>query len=139
MNPRIRLSRRARTRIFDRANGICHICGLPIDAAAGAAWEVEHKKPLWAGGKDEESNMAPAHRSPCHEQKNAEENTDRAKTDRQRANYLGIPKSRKQPLPGGRDSAITMTMNRGPQKRMSQTEKHRAFVARRQIGVTNEA
>lgn len=128
MTPRIRLTRRARIRIFDRCSGMCCGCLLPIQP--GERWEVDHLTPLHMGGSNDEMNLVPRHRR-CHEEKNAAENTTRSKTDRQRANHLGIPKSRKQPLPGGRDSGITMTMSNGPQCRKSQTEKHRETMANR--------
>jgi 5-methylcytosine-specific restriction endonuclease McrA len=131
-DPRPRLSRRARIRIFDAAGGTCHICGLPIHAATGEAWEAEHKIPRWAGGTDDESNLAPAHKD-CHAAKSGSENTTRSKTDRQRADYLLGRKQSKKPLPGGRDTSISITFS-GPQRRMSQAEKHRVLMAKRQIG-----
>lgn len=130
MTDRIRLTRRQRVRIFDAAHGICHICRQII--AIGQRWEAEHKIPLWAGGTNDESNLAPAHRFPCHEEKSGKENTDRSKADRQRANHLGIPKPGKK-LPAGRRSSITKKLNGSVVERKSQSEKHREFMAKRQI------
>ena len=85
------LSRLARVRIFDGTEGRCHLCGLTI--VVGERWEVEHCKPLWLGGADDESNMAPAHVH-CHAAKSAGEKTIKAKGDRIRARHLGIKPDR---------------------------------------------
>jgi 5-methylcytosine-specific restriction enzyme A len=77
-----------RVRIFQTANGVCHLCGLPIHAERGEKWHVEHIKPLWLGGEDAESNMAPAHID-CHSPKTASEAKQRAKVTRQAAVYIG--------------------------------------------------
>lgn len=77
-----------KVRIFDAAKGICHICGLPIDATRGEKWQAEHVIPLWNGGKDDESNMRPAHVD-CHAGKTKEEAPVRAKGTRQRAKHIG--------------------------------------------------
>ena len=47
-----------RERIFLRAMGICHISKRKI--MAGEKWQIEHRTPLWKGGENRESNMAPA-------------------------------------------------------------------------------
>lgn len=100
MTDRIRLSRRARVRIFDRQHSICHLCGIPI-WGSGEAWDIDHILPLHLGGTNDERNLAPVHKE-CHEQKNAAENPIRSKTDRQRANYLGIERLGPK-LPAGRN------------------------------------
>jgi 5-methylcytosine-specific restriction protein A len=86
------LSRLARTRVFDAGSGRCHLCGLKIHAERGEPWQVEHRKPLWEGGADDESNMSPAHVH-CHAKKTAGEAPVKAKTDRVRAKHLGIKKT----------------------------------------------
>ena len=83
------ISKAMRVRIFDRHVGICHLCKLPINATIGEAWHVEHVKPLWEGGKDDETNMSPAHID-CHSAKSREEAKPRAKTIRQRAAHIGV-------------------------------------------------
>lgn len=98
MIPRRHLSRVMRTRIFDSTKGICALCKLPIHAERGDKWIVEHLKPLWNGGLDEESNMAPAHQR-CSVVKTAGEAPMKAKTDRIRAKHLGI-KKRGRTIPG---------------------------------------
>lgn len=86
------ISTAMRVRIFLAAGGVCHICGHKIDAPK-QRWEVEHVKPLWNGGADDETNMRPAHVD-CHAGKSAEEAGPRAKTTRIAARRLGIKKPR---------------------------------------------
>lgn len=100
MTSRRSLSRLQRTRIFDAAKGICHLCGVRIHAERGEKWEAEHVNPLWLGGSDDESNMRPAHVH-CHKDKSRGEKKVKAKTDRVRARHLGIRKS-KHPMRGWR-------------------------------------
>jgi hypothetical protein len=125
------LSRLARVRIFDRHRGICAICGLKIHAERGEKWEADHVKSLWLGGRDDEFNLAPVHAEPCHRDKSADENTDRSKSNRLRQNFLGIPKFVKQPMRFGRNSDLTKKLNGEIVKRLSQSERHRAMMARR--------
>ena len=88
---RRRLSRLQRTKVFDSTNGNCCLCGLEIQAGRGQRWIVEHIKPLWLGGLDDESNMGPAHER-CAIQKTVGEAPVKAKSDRVRAKHLGIRK-----------------------------------------------
>lgn len=101
MTKRKRLSRLARTRIFNSTDGQCCLCKLPIHASRGQKWIVEHIKPLWLSGADDESNMAPAHQS-CAIVKTTGEAPVKAKSDRVRANHLGIRK--RSTFPCGRNS-----------------------------------
>ena len=78
---------RVRLRVFDRHNGFCHITGRKI--MAGETWEVEHIKPLKAGGEHREQNMAPALTEP-HKIKTADERSTTAKIERTRKKHLGI-------------------------------------------------
>lgn len=105
MTTRRYLTRRTRTRIYDAANGECCICGNYIHATRGDKWIVEHVKPLWLGGADDDSNMRPAHYR-CAIQKTAEEAAVKAKTDRVRAKHLGIRKTQFRPMPGTRASGL---------------------------------
>ncbi len=89
---RRRVGRPMRVRIFEAAAGVCCICSLPIDAVK-QRWIVEHVKPLWLGGADDESNMRPAHAS-CGIAKTTGEAPVRAKSDRIRAKRFGIRKPR---------------------------------------------
>jgi len=101
MPKRKRLSRLARVSIYDSTHGICCLCSLPIHAERGTKWIVEHIKPLWLGGDDDESNMGPAHER-CAIEKTVSEAPVKAESDRVRANHLGIRKPSK--FPGSRDS-----------------------------------
>lgn len=100
MSKRRFLSRLARVRIFDKAGGACCICHLKIHAPK-QKWGVEHIKPLWLSGADDESNMGPAHWD-CMIEKTVSEAPIKAKSDRQRANHLGIRKP--STFPGSRNS-----------------------------------
>lgn len=86
-------SRVARIRIWDRHRGICVLCDNPIDTHYHKPWTLEHIKPLWLGGADDETNLAPAHYD-CAIEKTCGEAPVKAKTDRQRAKHLGIKKRR---------------------------------------------
>lgn len=92
------LSKRTRTRIYDDAEGLCCICKTYIHAERGDKWIVEHVKPLWLGGADDESNMRPAHQR-CAIDKTISEAPVKAKSDRQRARHLGI-RTRRRTIPG---------------------------------------
>lgn len=96
------LTRAKRVRIWNAANGICHICKLPIDGTKDK-WDAEHIKPIWLGGADDESNMAPAHKR-CHAPKTAQEAAPRAKSNRIRARHMGIRKTQPRPIPGTKAS-----------------------------------
>lgn len=133
MTKRRHLSRLARVRLFETHKGICCVCGLKIHAERGDRWEPHHVKPLWAGGEDEVSNLAPAHERPCHKNVSASDNTIRAKTDRQRANHLGIPKPRKAKLPAGRDSRDRKKLNGEVVPREARYEKHRRVMEGRVV------
>lgn len=93
MTKRKPLTRLQRVRIFDRHDGYCCICDFKIYAARGDKWIVEHIKPLWLGGADDERNMGPAH-DHCARDKTSKEAPVKAKSDRVRANHLGIKKPR---------------------------------------------
>lgn len=95
------LTRLQRTRIYDNASGICCLCQCHIHAEGGNKWIVEHLKPLWLGGADDETNMGPAHYD-CAIEKTVNEAPVKAKSDRVRANHLGIRKPSR--FPGSRDS-----------------------------------
>jgi 5-methylcytosine-specific restriction endonuclease McrA len=88
-----------RTKIFDAHGGICCLCEFKIDAPK-QKWILEHKKPLWLGGADDESNLAPAHYD-CAIEKTRAEAPVKAKSDRIRARHIGIRK-RRRTIPGRR-------------------------------------
>jgi 5-methylcytosine-specific restriction enzyme A len=81
-----------RLRVFNRANGICHISKRKITAADD--WELEHIIALCNGGEHRESNCAPALTKP-HKIKTAADLAQKAKNDRVRKKHLGIKPTRK--------------------------------------------
>lgn len=103
------LTRVQRTKLFHAHEGICCLCKLPIFAGRGDKWIVEHIKPLWLGGADDTTNMAPAHER-CAIEKTTREAPVKAKSDRVRARHLGIKKSTR-PIPGSKASGIRKRMN----------------------------
>jgi hypothetical protein len=87
MPHRRRISTRDRAKIFDAAHGICHMCGLKIDA--GQAWEASHRIPLACGGADDMSNLSPAHKR-CHRAHTAKVDAPMiAKVRRQGQKHMG--------------------------------------------------
>ncbi len=98
MTKRKPISRTVRARVFDKANGCCHLCGGKITASD--AWDVDHILALALGGADDESNFAPAHRV-CHRGKSASDLGMIRKADRQRAVHLGIKKPSRFRRPDG--------------------------------------
>ena len=93
MTKRKPLTRLQRVKLFDDHRGTCCICNFKIKAEVGDRWIVEHIKPLWLGGEDEARNMGPAHEH-CARDKTSAEAPVKAKSDRVRANYLGVRKPR---------------------------------------------
>jgi 5-methylcytosine-specific restriction protein A len=86
------LSTRERVRVFEAANGICHICSTPIQP--GQRWEVSHPTPLAAGGEDTPENRQPAHYA-CHRTVTNEKDAPLiAKIRRIRAKHIGATRPR---------------------------------------------
>jgi 5-methylcytosine-specific restriction enzyme A len=86
---------RVRQRIYDRANGVCHICTLPIKN--GESWHADHVVALIAGGENRERNLAPAH-GHCNLAKGVIEAKEKAKVAKVRQKHLGI-KAPRQKIP----------------------------------------
>ena len=87
MVDRKKRSARDRVRIFDAAFGVCHMCGLKIDA--GQEWEASHRIPLACGGADDMSNLSPAHKR-CHRKHTAKVDAPLiAKVRRQHQAHIG--------------------------------------------------
>ncbi len=76
-----------RLKVFEAAQGICHICLQRIQV--GQAWEVEHVTPLALGG----SNVEPAHKT-CHVLKTVKDIRDIAKVKRIAAKHHGAAQSK---------------------------------------------
>ena len=94
---------RVSARVFDRANGICHCCNLPIKVPF-ETWDADHRIALINGGENRESNLAPAH-SHCHIKKTRQDVAEKAKVASVRGKHIGTkrPSSKlagnKQPKP----------------------------------------
>lgn len=101
------ISVKARVKLFQDHQGICHICGGKIHG--GERWDVEHIIPLAMGGDDTEANWRPAH-AKCHKTKTAKDFTDIAKAKRRQARHIGIKVS-KSPLPFGKQSRFKKKMD----------------------------
>ena len=78
---------KVRQRVFDRENGICHLCNQPIQAP-GQKWDLDHVVAIINGGENRESNLKPAHRD-CHKDKTARDVAEKAKTAKVRGKHIG--------------------------------------------------
>jgi 5-methylcytosine-specific restriction enzyme A len=110
------ISTRERVRIFERAGGVCHLCGTRIQA--GEAWDVSHPIPLGIGGDDDETNWEPAHRK-CHRVHTDTVDAPRiAKTKRQYAKQIGAKvKGRGFPPAARRNGASAPLVKKLPPRR----------------------
>lgn len=104
---RRRIGTKERLAIFLGAGGICHICGLRIEAGQG--FDVEHIIPLAQGGDDHGANLQPAHVK-CHRAKTAKDAGDTSRAKRREARHIGARKS-KTPMPFGRNSKLKRKLN----------------------------
>lgn len=84
---------RVRLRVYDRDNGVCYLCRLPIKA--GESWQADHIKALANGGEHRETNLAPVH-SHCHVGKTARDVAEKSKVAKVRKKHLGIKPVKKQ-------------------------------------------
>lgn len=80
-----------RERIFLRAKGVCHISKRKI--RAGEKWQAEHVIPIWKGGKNRESNLAPA-MIDKHKIKTSSEAAERSAERKMRQKNLGIKRAK---------------------------------------------
>jgi len=76
-----------RLRIFERYGGVCQLSTRKIEV--GDEWHLDHKKPLWDGGENRESNLWPV-LGPPHREKTALEASQRAEGRHHRAKQAGI-------------------------------------------------
>jgi len=87
MTRRRSISRTERVRIFEAAQGLCHICGEAIDGTR-ERWDVDHVVPLQLGGDDHGDNLQPAHVA-CHATKTPADVKQIAKAKRVHAKHIG--------------------------------------------------
>ena len=102
------LTRLQRIRVFDDADGICHLCGCKIHSSQD--WQADHIIPLGLDGPDTPDNMRPAHVD-CHKAKSSVDKGQIAKAVRQRANHLGIKRRQSRPMPGTKASGVRKRMD----------------------------
>jgi 5-methylcytosine-specific restriction endonuclease McrA len=112
--PRKSLTRNQRAELFLEHRGICHLCGTRIQAERGEAWEVEHVDAREISGRDDASNLRPAHIK-CHKVKTAQDKAIIAKCNRIRNRHLGIKKPSR--FPGARNSPFKMKIGGGVERR----------------------
>lgn len=80
-----------RLQIFEREQGICHICNGSIHV--GELWDISHEIPLELGGEDEGKNLRVAHKTPCHRDHTSKTDVPAiAKAKRRQKKHLGIKK-----------------------------------------------
>ena len=107
MAKRKTISVKVRVALFQKHDGVCHLCGGKINV--GEAWEVEHVIPFAMGGDDTEDNLRPAH-TKCHKVKTVEDVGNIAKAKRREARHIGAKVS-KSPMPFGRQSKFKRKMD----------------------------
>lgn len=103
--PDTKIPPRVRLRIWERENGVCHICKRQIQA--GEKWQADHVKALVNGGEHREANLSPAHVK-CHTGKTAQDVAEKAKVAAVRKKHLRIvdaPKMQGKPFPKTKKSA----------------------------------
>lgn len=83
---------RVRQRVFDRDDGICHICKLTIKVPY-ETWQADHVVALINGGENRETNLSPAH-SPCHIGKTAIDLKEKSKVAKIRAKFTGVKRAK---------------------------------------------
>jgi 5-methylcytosine-specific restriction endonuclease McrA len=98
---------RVRLRVFDRCGGVCHISGAKI--RAGDKWEMDHVLALRNGGRNCESNLAPALTTE-HRKKTASDVAQKSKDNRVRAKHFGLHKP-KAIMPGSKASRWKKLLN----------------------------
>lgn len=107
---------------------ICVHCDLPV--TPGHAWDRAHVTvPRAFGGK----SVGVGHRLCNQRDNNLVVTPAVAKAEAVRKKFLGItgPGLGKHPMQGGRRSMCSKTMGHGVKPRLTHSQKHRAFIAKR--------
>lgn len=127
-----RFSRSTKRAAFKRANGCCERCSVRLPVGGGGI-HFDHVIPWWIS-HDSSLDNCQTLCVECHKKKTGTKDAqDIARTRNLADSFIGIKPEVRKPLPGGRNSAITISF-RGPVKRKTQAEKHREFIRNRQIG-----
>jgi len=98
---RRKLTPHGRLKVWEATGGRCVLCNKRIDGAR-ERWIAEHIRPLELGGRDELSNMGPAHAA-CALVKTKDDHRRAGKAKRQKIRYIGADASKRQ-LPCGKSS-----------------------------------
>lgn len=96
--PRGHVSQALKRRVWEAADGLCMWCDGEVPVA-GPEVDYDHRIPLALGGADDETNLAPIHRRPCHKEKTVLDVRMIAKAKRQRRLIAERRKS-KRPIQG---------------------------------------
>lgn len=99
---------RVKLRVFEKHGGICHISGRKITPAD--KWECDHVIPLCNGGKNIESNLAPALASE-HKKKTADDVATKSKDRRVAQKFRGIKPKPRNPIPGSKGTKWKRKIN----------------------------
>lgn len=93
MPRRRHISAKEKLQIFQRDDGVCHICKLQIDAGY-EKWDAEHVIPVKMGGDDSymSENIRPAHKS-CHDGKSKDDAGHIAKAKRMDQRQAGVKRT----------------------------------------------
>lgn len=86
----------------------CANCGLMLSVYRSTEWQVDHKKGRWKGGEDNLENYQILCIL-CHTEKTLTEALMRAKADRTGNKHM-TGRIAKNPLPGGRKSAVKKSL-----------------------------
>lgn len=83
-------------RLFEKHNGVCINCSLPIDGLK-QDWFVEHRRALELGGRNDDENLGPAHYE-CKAAKDAVDHAAAAKAKRVKKRDLGMKPAAARPI-----------------------------------------
>jgi 5-methylcytosine-specific restriction endonuclease McrA len=109
MAKRRSISKAMRFAIYEAADGRCHICGEVIDLAT-EKMEVEHQVPFALGGKEDLTNLKPAHVH-CHAVKTKQDVTRIAKAKRVAKKHNGEYRQTRHIVAGSKASKFRKSLN----------------------------
>ena len=97
-----------RLRRFFLYDGRCASCTRKL--GAGVPWQLDHVKPLIAGGENRETNLQPLC-STCHKAKTAGDIQNKSIVYRKQLKHAGIKKATSRPIPGSKASGWKRKMD----------------------------
>ncbi len=89
---RKKLTPNQRVSIFHRDNGVCYLCGLPVDPLK-QKWDCDHVEPRYFTGSDDLKEFRLAHNE-CHKDKTREDIKIISKSKRIQQKELGVKKKK---------------------------------------------